>query len=328
MNPKLKENIWRIDNENQLATLITSSQAFDVPFNPALAFLKIRPLCTGHHSLESIAQQSALSEKSVQDLLRSLQPSGIIISLKDNQHNDDEVKRRENIVNIIAAWSTELAASYIGNELGQGQLSKTVLVGWLLEMYHYIKDFPKAIHVAAQHAPILLRPVYEQYCTEETGHEIFVLNTLLRLGLSQAEVESSAPLVSTRSINLLMKELFTKEPIALLIVAALIEAQEFNSEAINDFKRSLVDYYGVTGDALDSYFEHQEIDVRLGHADLLASHIQWLDHLNGVALDAVLDGVHDIKHAFDLQSLEIKHYYGSSQGQYIPRQTINYTAIR
>ncbi len=125
-----------------------------------------------------------------------------------------------------------------------------------------------------------------------------------------------------------MKELFEREPVALLIVAALVEAQEFNSSAIINFKHALAEHYDIPSDALDPYFEHQEIDVRLGHSTLLQSNIEWLDILQGESLDYVLDGVHDIKHAFDIQSLEIKHYYGSLNGRYFPRQAMKYCAIR
>jgi pyrroloquinoline quinone (PQQ) biosynthesis protein C len=327
MNPKLKENIWRIEEGVQSATLIVGGQAFAVPFQPALIFMKIRPYCTGYHSIESIANNADVPEESIRELLKSLAPSGILLYQNEKPTVTTPSEARKHVVSIIGVWALELATSYIGNELGQGRLSRTVLVGWLLEMYHYIKDFPKAIDAAIKAAPKSLKEIYLKYRKEETGHEVFVLRTLMRLGLSEDEIRNSVPLVSTRAIGLLMKDLFEKEPIALLIVAALVEAQEFDSTSINIFKHELVKHYGVSGDALDSYFEHQEIDVGLGHSNLLNENIEWIDEIEEKKLDSVLDGVHDIKHAFDLQSLEIKNYYGCLNGRYFPRQPISYEAI-
>jgi pyrroloquinoline quinone (PQQ) biosynthesis protein C len=327
MNVKLKENLWRIAAEGPSATLIVGGQAFAVPTEPALVFMKIRPYCTGHHSIKSIADKSGVAEESIRALLNSLSPSGILSGPGAGLPVATATDVRERIKRIVKTWGLELAASYIGNELGRGHLSRTVLVGWLLEMYHYIKDFPNAIDAALRCAPPALQPVYRRYRNEESGHEVFVLRSLMRLGLSEDEVRNSVPLVSTRSIGLLMKELFEKEPVALLIVAALVEAQEFDSQAIAGFKDELVAHYGVTKDALDPYFEHQKIDVNLGHAQLLDEHVAWLDELGGDRLDQVIDGVHDIKHAFDLQGIEVKHYYGCLNGRYFPRQPMSFEAI-
>lgn len=326
MNPKLKENIWRIDSKNETATLIACGNAFEIPYHAALIFLKARRLCTGHNSINKIAHEIGIPEQSLGELFNSLSPSGIFISPTEPIDFSLENKRLS-VNRIVNAWGSELAASYIGNELARGELSRNELVGWLLEMYHYIKDFPQAIHSACEHAPHLLSVIYEKYCKEETGHETFVLQTLLRLGLTQDQVESSAPLVSTKSISLLMKDLFESEPVALLIVAALIEAQELDANAMTEFKIALNQHYEIPVDALDPYFLHQEIDVKLGHSRLLEDHINWLDELDSASLERILDGVHDIKHAFETQSYEIKRYYGSGNGEYFPRQPMKLAAV-
>jgi hypothetical protein len=327
VNLKLKENIWRLDMEKQTAILIASGQAFSVPFDPALVFMKIRPYCTGYHSVADLAERTEIPEESLSQLVNSLKPSGIFMDPVHDGVDLSTSRVRSSVLSIVHAWSLELSSAYIGNELGQGRHSRQVLVGWLLEMYHYIKNFPSAIEAARRAAPPGLADIYARYCKEETGHEIFVLRTLEKLGLSADEVKNSVPLVSTRSIGLLMRNLFEEEPIALLIVAALVEAQEFNDAAIAHFKEALAQHYRVPDNALDAYFEHQRIDVALGHADLLQSNIAWLDLLGEASLDRILDGVHDIKHAFELQSLEIVNYYGVLNGKYFPRQPMSYAAI-
>jgi pyrroloquinoline quinone (PQQ) biosynthesis protein C len=326
MNPKLKENLWRIDPAEDAATLIVGGKAFEVPLDPAIAFMKMRPFCTGHRSLSEISSRAGLSETDAAQLLISLRPSGIMMEERE-AGSLEAAAVRDAILRIVDCWSLELAASYIGNEIGRGGLSRLVLIGWLLEMYHYIREFPDAIAVAADHAPDALVPLFRRYESEERGHEIYVLRTLTSLGLTRREVEESVPLVSTRAVGLLMKDLFRKEPIALLIVAALVEAQEFNAEAIAGFKQSLTAHYGVPADALDSYFEHQAVDVKLGHAELLRDNLDWLLRLDPARVDDILNDVHDIKHAFDLQSLEIKSYYGDLNGRYFPRQPMTLAAI-
>lgn len=327
MHPRLRENVWRIDPELPRATLMTPDQTYTVPTQSALAFLKMRTYCTGYHSLDAIAERSGLSIAVVQGLLKSLAPAGVVI---DSAPAGDEVSAqelRERLVKLAALWSAELRFIYIGNEFAAGELPKAALVGWLIEMYHYIHDFPEAIAHAARHAQGELRTVLAHYAQQERGHEQFVLDTLVNLGLSPQEVETSTPMLSTRLIAFLMRELFELAPWSVLPTAAMIEAQDFEDDQIEAFKKNLCDCYGLSTEAFDPYFEHQEIDVGMGHAQLLATNLHLIESTDRARLDQITNKMHDLLHAFDLQGMEIKAYYRSLDGKYIPRQPVTFDAI-
>ncbi len=326
--PRLRENVWHINPARETALLITSGEAYDVPTAPALQFLRMRSYCTGHHSVEAIAEKSGLAVPDVNALLGSLEPAGIIYSGADVENmQPTREQARERLRRACRIWSDELRLSYIGNEFASGALPKPVLVGWLLEMYHYIKDFPDAIEHGAQHATGRLREVLTDYAAEERGHEGFVLETLVNLGVTREEVRTSIPLLSTRLVGFLMRELFELEPASALMAAAVVEAQEFDEGQIEAFKASLERHYGVEARAFDPYFRHQQIDVGLGHAELLAEHIELVEIEDRGRLDEVVNKLHDLKHAFDLQGIEVKAYYTELNGKYVPRQAVEYESI-
>lgn len=327
MFPKLRENVWHINPEQETAILITSKSTFNVPTAPALQFLRIRSYCTGQQSVDCIAEKSGLSSADVNALLQSLEPAGIVYSLPHSEEKLGSVQVRDVLMRACHIWSNELRSSYIGNEFAAGKLPKSVLIGWLLEMYHYISDFPYAIEHGAHHATGRLKELLLKFSAEEKGHEGFVLDTLINLGLSRAEVETSIPLLSTRLIGFLMRELFETEPFSALMVAAVVEAQEFDEEQIGRFKAKLHEHYGVEARAFDPYFKHQQIDVGLGHADLLSSHLDLIETDDRCLLDRVVNGVHDLKHAFDLQGIEIKSYFTNLNGKYFPRQAVDFESI-
>lgn len=327
MFPKLKENVWHIDPQQDSALLITSRNRFQVPTAAALQFLRMRSYCTGWHSLEDIADQSGLALDDVNALLGSLAPAGIVYSATDEGCPLSTEHVRDVLLRACGIWSDELRLSYIGNEFAAGALPKAVLIGWLLEMYHYIRDFPDALEHAAAHANGKLKDVLRRYADEERGHEGFVLQTLVNLGLSKIEVTTSIPLLSTRLVGFLMRELFELEPASTLMVAAVIEAQEFDAAQIARFKARLHEHYGVDVRAFDPYFRHQEIDVSLGHAALLASNIDLIEINDAQVLDQVVNKIHDLKHAFDLQGIEIKAYYTTLNGKYLPRQPVTFESI-
>jgi pyrroloquinoline quinone (PQQ) biosynthesis protein C len=327
MYPKLRENVWHIDPQQETAVLITSRQTFAVPTERALQFLQMRSYCTGWHSIDSIADRSGFSSDDVNAILDSLAPAGIVYSDSDRGDTVSHDEVCDVLVRACRIWSAELQLSYIGNEFSAGHLPKPVLIGWLLEMYHYIRDFPVAIEHGARHASGRLKALLTKYAAQETGHEGFVLQSLVNLGMSAREVETSIPLLSTRLIGFLMRELFELAPSATLLVAAVIEAQGFAEAQIDSFKVSLDAHYGIGLHALDPYFEHQKIDVDMGHATLLSENLDLVQIDDRSTLDQVVNKIHDLKHAFDLQGLEIKAYYTTLNGKYFPRQPVDFEAI-
>lgn len=327
MFPKLRENIWHINPHSATALLITSQESFEVPTEAALKFLKMRSYCTGHHSVEDIANKSGLSVEEVTSILQSLENIDLLCSSSNSNEKFALEDVRNALMRVCDIWSDELRHTYIGNEFALGKLPKTALIGWLLEMYHYIKDFPYAIEHGANHAKGKLKDVLVKYANEEKGHEEFVVQTLMNLGMSRQEIQTSVPLLSTRMIGFLMRELFELEPGSPLIVAAVIEAQEFDQEQIQLFKEKLDEYYGVGAQTFDPYFEHQKIDVGLGHAQLLASNLDLIEIDALPQLNQLVNKIHDLKHAFDLQGLEIKEYFTTLNGKYVPRQPIDFTSI-
>ena len=137
-------------------------------------------------------------------------------------------------------------------------------------------------------------------------------------------MESSIPLVSTRTIDLLLKELFTLGPSSVLFVSRIIEAVDVEVEEIAACNEFLTKKYGLEPNALDPFFEHVKIDMELGHGEFLD---QKQDLLNiGDNCHTIVNKLHDLKHAFDVQKLEILDYY-NHPGNYFPRQFVDFFAL-
>jgi hypothetical protein len=329
--PKLRENVWHIAenaNPDDPTYLITVSGQYELPAIYAKNFLKIRPFCTGHHSIKSISAKTDVSIEEIFAFINIFSDIGLLSCEASPQACLDSAKVRETLMQIVKIWANELHSVYIANELALEGHSKTVLVGWLLEMYHYVRDFPAALRVGADRAQGELKDILSRYASEEESHEEFVLQTLINLGLKEAEVKASAPLVSTRCIGLLLRELLEFEPEATLLAAALLEAADFDEENIMNYKKRLSLLYDIPDNALDPYFAHQKIDYELGHQRLLVDNLDSIRITDLQRLDETVNKLHDLKHAFELQSLEIKSYYGEPlNGRYIPRQQMLYMSV-
>lgn len=325
--PRLRENVWHIDLEGPESVLITTDGMFSVPTDDARTFMRLRSYCTGHNSAVSIAERSGVPVRKVDEILAALATVGLVIEGPPPVEPPPLDRVRETLLEICRIWSDELKEGYIANELPDGDLPKTVLMGWMLEMYHYIRDFPYAIEHGARFARGRLREVLDRYAGEERGHEEFVLRTLTNMGLKREEVERSHPLPSTRLVGFLMRELFEIEPAAVLMMAALVEAQEFETDDVAAFSAALERRFDLPRGAMAPYFQHQKIDSDLGHCDLLQDNIELFTVTEPAKLDAIVNRLHDLKHAFELQGTEIKSYYGDLQGKYFPRQPVGFSSL-
>ena len=327
MFPKFRHNLWTTyEDDAEITYLTLSNGTFEVPTEDANRFLKIRSFCTGHNSIANIAKKSLIPEQEVHSIVNSMQEiDALHLSIKSLN-----TLKKENITNTLEAatniWAEQLADTYISRDIFAGKTSKNVVLGWLLETYHYVKLFPMALEIAAKHAEGQLKELLREYAKQEQGHEQFILQSLLKAGLSKQEVESSIPLISTRTINLLLIELFSFEPSTVLLVASIIEANDFNENNAQDVAKILHNTHGFPLDMLKPFFDHVDVDFKCGHHQLLQNNKALLEEINLNHLHEIVNKLHDIKHAFDLQKLEIMEYY-NKLGNYLPRQYVDFFAI-
>lgn len=329
--PKFRHNLWYLDESSPSSTLVVSHGTFEVDTEEAKRFMEMRTHCTGHNTVAEVARRSGHEESIVGATLESLAEAGIFHEAVRPVPTlgDDEI--RQVLLSACDLWGSQLSATNIMHSIARGSLSRHAFIGWLLETYHYVRTFPQVVEVAVQHSEGELRALLSQYAREERGHERFILQCLNRAGLSESEVESSTPLVATRTIELLLREMWQVEPMSALLVAAIIEADEGVAgadEEIREFCRNVTSHYGVPPDTLDPLFEHGRIDAELGHATMAKRNAHLLTLRDRSNLHWLVNALHDLKHAFDLQALEIRHYYQTRMpGNYLPRQAVDFFAV-
>lgn len=326
--PLLRENVWRIRPDSAISYLETIDGLYEVDTRGALAFMRIRSHCTPNNSVATIAERSGVSpEQVVASLLALIAPDVLMSSQASQAEAAEPAEPGLVLEKVVSMWGRQLQHAIVINRLFDQPAPKTVLIGWLFEMYHYVADFPHAIQVAADAAEGPLRVLLTQYAHEERGHEEFVVQSLQALGFSRAEIVSSRPLASTRALGLLMRSVFASHPVAALLLAHMVEAAEAPDAVLLALRTSMERECGVPPDALEPIFRHQAIDAALGHQTLLSRHRHLVPRGPAPLLDAVVGGIHDIKHMFELQSDEICSYYGKLDGKFLPAQALRFAAL-
>lgn len=325
--PKFRHNLWTTyDDEPDSTYLVVSHSRFEVPRAEAETFLRMRQYCTGHHTVEEIAQESGVELERVCAILDSLSEGGVFRPPYQPLATLTAEEIRARFSDACRIWSEQLEETYVAAEIQAGKVPKSVLLGWLLETYHYIRRFPEAIDHAARHASGELRDILAEYAEQERGHEAYVLRCLLNLDFERSEVDDSLPLVSTRLIDFQLRELFADAPQAALLLAAIVEADHPEEGEADSFRLKVAEHYGLPEDALQPLQDHMIVDAELGHVHLADRFPHLIEFRDETQIHSVANQLHDIKHAFDLQSLEIKSYY-THTGNYVPRQFVDFFSI-
>jgi thiaminase len=322
--PKLIHNLWTsYDNNTYYPTC--SKGTYEVPKLDAEKFINIRPYCTGMNDIQKISNYSGIDEKEIEKMLASLDRIGLIREEEYSEESKEVINKK--LYDACILWASQLEHSNIFNLLVNGDLPVKVLKGVLLENYHYIKDFPEVIKLAhLNETDGHLKALFYEYYEQEIGHEKFVLTSLKKLGLTENEVEYSIPLVSTQNIINLMSSLVSQYPIAILFISKIIEVDEYDEKAVDNFKLKISDKYKIPYKSLDAFFKHGEIDFKLGHSKLLDNNIEHINLKDEKTAGYILNALHDIKHAFDLQKLEMLDYY-QTKGNYFPRQKVDFFGV-
>jgi hypothetical protein len=325
--PKFIHNLWTPYDDDPLhIQLRTSKGYFEVDKIDAALFLKIRSLCTGNRTQEEIAVLTKIPIAKVNEIIDSLASIGTIRQEEDIQLISDNDFRNKLLI-ACEMWGEQLAETNLFLEILSGNHPVNVFKGFLLETYHYIKDFPEILHCAAEKAiDSNLKEEIFNYYLQELGHESFIMLDLMKLGFSEKEVENSVPLVSTQTIIWLMKDLFERFPFTVFLVAKVIEADDFDENLGDEIRDSIQTNLQVDRSTLDGLIEHMKVDYSLGHSQLLEKNLQYIIFEEKEAIHFVINRIHDIKHAFDLQKLEIIQYY-TQEGNYIPRQRVDYFGV-
>jgi hypothetical protein len=292
---------------------MTSTATFEVSTGAALRFLRLRSWCTGLNSLSQVAEKSGLAMDETEALLRWLEPAGVVRWSAGDAAPEDPC---EILARACSLWNDEHRIASLGSALASGAVTEPVMRGWLLERYHLAADFPAAVEHGARRADGGLRGLLLDVAAQERGREKPVWQALEGLGVSKTELACSIPLLSTRLVGFLLRELFELEPWSVLMVLAVTEPRASA---------------GDPGDAAEGplapYLHDLEAHASLGHAGLLEAHGELITVDDTHRVDAVVNKVHDLMHAFDLQGQEVTSYYASLDGKYFPRQAVNLASI-
>jgi hypothetical protein len=289
-------------------------------------FLRLKSLLDGRHSLAEIAARTGLPPASVEQVVRTLRGCGLM--------------RRETPLETIAArdlqprlkatlsmWRRQIGFHRLFEKLAQGSARLEVLQGLFIETYHVVRLASQHIAVALAHAEEPLhRDILAAYLADELGHGPMLLQTCVNLGCRRADVAAAHPTVGTLSLLNMLCEIGRRDTLAYLAGTTLFEALPDDAAEGEASVAVLAERYRLPVDAFEPALRHLRLDSGSGHSSLLDRALAGADALPAARVHAIVNMLHDLKHAYDQHHDQILLYY-EDISNYIPRPRVDYFSL-
>lgn len=153
-------------------------------------------------------------------------------------------------------------------ELNNPQLTFRLFSGWLIETYHLVGSTPRRMTQALPHQPDSpFKYLLAIHVTEEFDHEKFYGRALEILGYTPEFVRNRSPLPENDALVSIVRAIARQSPLGYALVGGFLESTR-DDEATNRLNKMLISA-GIPREAVASAQEHEDLDRKLGHRDLI-----------------------------------------------------------
>jgi pyrroloquinoline quinone (PQQ) biosynthesis protein C len=291
------------------------------------AFLNLKRYFDGRHTVGDIAAITGLPAGDVVNVVRTFDDQGLL-RVEDAEMADIPVEVfLKQVDKSVAMWDEQIGYNRLWSGLEQHRYRKEVFLGVILETYHYISSASRHISTALSHCTDpQWSHLLSEYLSEEYDHAWMPRESLVRMGLTGAEIESAHPLIGTWSLINNLCEIAREDTLGYLACTMLFEARGAETlDGAHALQRLATDY-GYPADCLSPLVSHVEEDVRAEHVGLLEEALQGRTSVPAERAHRAVNNLHDLKHSFDQYHYGIIQYY-SDISNYIPRLKVDYFSL-
>ena len=293
--------------------------------NPELLF-RARRYFDGRNSSAFAAETLGIPERDILRLAEQLEEWGFVQEARTEQSIPVQ-EFLQTMERVCRSWNRQLGFHKLFQWLENGRVEKEVLLGLMLETYHYVSAASQHIACAiANCQKKQWREMLSEYLAEEHNHAPLILETLLRMGLKREDVLASTPTPGTLALIHFLLRVGTESTLHYFVAMSFVEAREEDSAIGAESLRGMSSRFGYSSNAVEPILQHMFDDVAAGHSNLLVEALQGRESILLSEADAAANMLHDLKHAFDLFHDQILSYY-SGPSNVIPRRRVNFAAL-
>jgi pyrroloquinoline quinone (PQQ) biosynthesis protein C len=238
----------------------------------AKLFTAVQPDLDGKNQIEAIAKKASTPPARLRSLFEQLEKAGVVAFLEGR--NDAALMtglefhalHRE----YCQHWLEDVYRHPFWDRIMTGTATRSQVLGFAFEKYHYIEAAFEHMGVAAANATPEMMPHLARHFIEEYTHGDIYRKGLRSLFPDDVILRSQA-LPSTRALVNYLSESAQRSSFAYYSGNELLQMTENSSggagEAVDEFYAAMRKHYPYTDKLIDSFIAHTRADQKLGHAD-------------------------------------------------------------
>ena len=238
----------------------------------AKLFTAVQPDLDGKNQIEAIAKKASTQPARLRSLFEQLEKVGVVAFLegRDDAALMTGLEFHALHHEYCEHWLEDVYRHPFWDRIMNGTATRSQVLGFAFEKYHYIEAAFEHMGVAAANASPEMMPHLARHFIEEYTH-----GDIYRKGLRSLfpddVVLRSQPLPSTRALVNYLIESAQRSSFAYYSGNELLQMTENSSggagDAVDTFYGAMRKHYPYTDKLIDSFIAHTKADQKLGHAD-------------------------------------------------------------
>jgi pyrroloquinoline quinone (PQQ) biosynthesis protein C len=271
--PLLSTHLTTLTSSTLDLTVVADDTAYSFRDRSAVVLSQVWPYLDGKREMAAISLDCGIPWDEISAVLAPLTQDGWAIDDRAVYEAEAAEQFFEAYRDLCEFWKKDIFTRPFWTELASGQAPRNVVLGWLIEFYHYIEAANEHMpaSVAQCRTDETIQLWLARHYAEEYDHSQMFLDGLVEAGLDRDRLRDALPLASTRALINYIKEVASSDTVAYAAMHGIFQAPGSTESwrAVERFFEFLLAHYDFGGPVLRAFRQHASLDAELGHDDLV-----------------------------------------------------------
>lgn len=223
---------------------------------------------------------------------------------------------------LYGLWNERMFSGPLWQGLADGTAPRSVMIGWLVESYHFIRGANARLPYAAAHcSDERIRSIIVHHHVEEYDHHVFFAESLTRAGVSVETVDALGPLPTTAAVMNMARAAARIDELAYVACSGLLESTGSDAGRARGFYQKVAAHYDGEGTGfVDPMIKHIDLDEAYEHGSVMKDVFEPIAVIATDRADTILRTAFSFMQTLTWWFRDIQQFYSASpfrNGQHI-----------
>lgn len=208
-------------------------------------------------------------------------------------------------------WNNSLFSHPLWTSLADGSAPTSLVDGWLIESYHFIRGANARLCYAAAYAQDeRLQAIFAKHYVEEYDHYKYFADSLARRDIDAERVDMAGPIASTSAVLNMARRAARIDPLAYAACSGLLESTGSDANRARDFYCAVRKNFDLEGSGfVEPMLRHIDLDEEFEHGSVMVDVFDPIPHITIDRADAVVATVSLFEETLRLWFTDIREVY-------------------